>query len=90
MGNAGAEIRLPSPRIFFRIASSSAQSSSYGWEFDPVSGTGSMKLGKDARLKGRIKIKNGDESTFVAERATEPERAIQEPPSYRDKWTGRW
>jgi hypothetical protein len=56
------------------------------WEFDQVSGTGSVKLGKDGRLKGRFVIKNGDKSTFVAERTTEPARAIQEPPSYRDKW----
>jgi hypothetical protein len=56
------------------------------WEFDQVSGTGSAKLGKDGRLKGRIKITDGDKSTFVAERATEPEKPIQSPPSYRDKW----
>jgi hypothetical protein len=39
------------------------------WEYDPISGTGSVKLRKDGRLSGRIKIKNGDESTFIAERA---------------------
>lgn len=59
------------------------------WEFDQVSGTASVKLGKDGRLKGRFVIKNGDDSTFIAERTTEPERAIQEPPSYRDKWRRR-
>jgi len=60
------------------------------WELDQVSGTGSVKLGKDGRLKGKIKIKNGDDSTFIAERAEEPEEPIAEPPSYRDKWTRRW
>jgi hypothetical protein len=28
-------------------------------EYDPVSGTGSVKLRKNGRLSGRIKIKNG-------------------------------
>ena len=60
------------------------------WEYDPVSGTGSVKLRKDGRLSGRIKIKNGDESTFIAERAMEPEEPIPDPPSYRDKWRRRW
>jgi hypothetical protein len=60
------------------------------WEYDPVSGTGSVKLRKDGRLSGRIKIKNGDESTFIAERAEEPEEPIPDPPSYRDKWRRRW
>jgi hypothetical protein len=56
------------------------------WEFDQVSGTGSVKLAKDGRLRGLIKIKDGDGSTFVAERAAEPAKPIPEPPSYRDKW----
>lgn len=56
------------------------------WEFDRVSGTGSVKLGKDGRLKGRIKIKEGDASTFVAETTKEPEKPIEEPRRYRDKW----
>lgn len=60
------------------------------WEYDPVSGTGSVKLRKDGRLSGRIKIKDGDESTFIAERAEEPEEPIPDPPSYRDKWRRRW
>jgi hypothetical protein len=60
------------------------------WEFDQVSGTGSVKLGKDGRLKGRIKIKDGDASTFVAERASKPAAPIPDPPSYRDKWKRRW
>jgi hypothetical protein len=59
------------------------------WEFDQVSGTGSVKLGKDGRLKGKLKIKNGDGGTFIAERTEEPDEPIQDPPSYRDKWTRR-
>ena len=39
------------------------------WEFDPVSGTGTARLRKDGRLSGTIKIRNGDESTFLAEKA---------------------
>jgi len=60
------------------------------WEFDQVSGTGHVKLGKDGRLKGKIKLKDGDDSTFIAERTTEPDEPIRDPPSYRDKWRGRW
>src|SRR5213083_1547916 len=56
------------------------------WEYDPVSGSGSVRLGKDGRLRGRIKIKDGDESTFIAERASETSEPILDPPSYRDKW----
>jgi hypothetical protein len=41
-------------------------------EYDPMSGTGSVKLGKDSRLHGRIKIKDGDRGPFIAERASEP------------------
>lgn len=59
------------------------------WEYDQMSGTGSVKLGKDGRLTGKIRIKNGDDSTFLAERADEPSEPIEEPPSYRDKWR-RW
>jgi hypothetical protein len=64
------------------------------WEYDQMSGTGSVKLGKDGRLRGRIriKIKGGEESTFIAERAIEPVEPIPDPPSYRDKWGSkrRW
>jgi hypothetical protein len=60
------------------------------WEYDPVSGTGSVRLRKDGRLAGRIRIKDGDESTFVAERAEQPDEPIPDPPSYRDKWRRRW
>ncbi len=59
------------------------------WEYDTVSGTGSVKLRKDGHLSGRIKIKNGDESAFIAERAEEPQKPIPDPPSYRDKWRRR-
>lgn len=59
------------------------------WEYDRMSGSGSVKLAKDGRLRGRIKIKGGDESTFVAERASEPSEPIPDPPSYRHKWGPR-
>lgn len=59
------------------------------WEFDPVSGTGSVRLGKDGRLRGKLAIKDGDSSTFIAERAPAPSSPIPPPPSYRDKWR-RW
>jgi hypothetical protein len=60
------------------------------WEFDQVSGTGSVKLGIDGRLKGKLKIKDGDDSTFAAVRTEAPKGTIPEPPSYRDKWKRRW
>lgn len=56
------------------------------WEFAPMSGTGTVKLGKDGRLHGTIRIKDGDRSTFAAERTEEPIESIEDPPSYRDKW----
>ncbi|MEW6745107.1 MAG: hypothetical protein AB1486_20320 [Planctomycetota bacterium] len=56
------------------------------WEYDQMSGSGRVTLGKDGRLKGVIKIKDGDSSTFVAVRAEEPAQPIPPPPSYRDKW----
>jgi hypothetical protein len=59
------------------------------WEFDPMSGTGLARLGKDGRLKGTIKITGSDGSTFVAERTEAPREPIPEPPSYRDKWRRR-
>lgn len=59
------------------------------WEYDPVSGTGTARLGKDGRLTGTIKIQNGDQSAFLAERAQEPYEPIEDPPSYRDKWRRR-
>lgn len=60
------------------------------WEYDPMSGTGRARLGRDGRITGTIKIAGGDSSTFVAERSEEPREPIAEPPSYRDKWRGRW
>lgn len=60
------------------------------WEYDQVSGTGSVKFGKDGRLKGKFSIKDGDSSTFVAEKTEEPDEPIPNPPSYRDKWRRRW
>jgi len=60
------------------------------WEYDPVSGVGSVRLRKDGRLAGRIKIKDGDESTFVAERVDAPDEPIPDPPSCREKWRRRW
>jgi hypothetical protein len=59
------------------------------WEYDQMSGTGSVRLGKDGKLHGRFKIQNGDSSTFLAERAGAPAAPIPEPPSYRDKWGWR-
>lgn len=59
------------------------------WEYDQMSGTGSVKLRKDGRLSGKFKIANGDGSTFLAERAEEPDAPIEDPPSYRDKWRRR-
>ena len=60
------------------------------WEYDPVSGTGSVRLRKDGRLTGKIRIKDGDGSTFIAERTEEPDERIPEPPRYRDKWRRKW
>jgi hypothetical protein len=59
------------------------------WEYDPMSGSGRVTLSKDGRLKGSIRIKDGDSSTFVAVRAAEPDEPIPPPPSYRDKWRRR-
>jgi len=60
------------------------------WEYDQMSGSGSVKLRKDGRLSGKIRIKDGDESTFIAVRAEEPDEPLQNPPEYRDKWRRRW
>lgn len=59
------------------------------WEYDPMRGTGSVRLGKDGRLRGRIQIEDGDDSTFIAERTEAPSEPIANPPSYRDKWRSR-
>ena len=60
------------------------------WEYDPVSGTGSVELLEDGTLEGQIMIEDGDESTFIAIRADQPDEPIPDPPSYRDKWRRRW
>ena len=60
------------------------------WEYDPMSGSGRVTRGKDGRLKGVIRIKDGDSSMFIAERTAEPAEPIPPPPSYRDKWRKRW
>jgi hypothetical protein len=60
------------------------------WEYDQMSGAGRVTLGRDGRLKGVIRIKDGDSSTFIAERSAEPDEPIPPPPSYRDKWRRRW
>ncbi|MBK6849144.1 MAG: hypothetical protein IPG96_16970 [Proteobacteria bacterium] len=54
-----------------------------------MSGSGRVTLGKDGRLKGSIRIRDADASTFVAVRTAEPDEPIEEPPSYRDKWRRR-
>ena len=51
------------------------------WEYDPVRGTGSVEVGKDGRLRGRIEIEDGDESTFVGEPAPAPAGPIPDPPA---------
>ena len=60
------------------------------WEYDPMSGSGRVNLGKDDRLKGVLRIKDGDQSAFIAVRADAPDAPIPDPPSYRDKWRRRW
>lgn len=61
------------------------------WEYDPMTGTGSVKLRKDGTLVGRLKIKDGDGdgSTFTAVKTNAPAEPIPEPPDYRDKWGSR-
>jgi hypothetical protein len=59
------------------------------WEYDQMTGTGSARLGRDGKLHGTIKIKDGDSSAFTAVRAEPPTSPISDPPSYRDKWR-RW
>jgi hypothetical protein len=60
------------------------------WEYDQMSGSGRVTLGKNGRLKGTFRIKDGDSSTFIAVRAEEPDEPIPPPPSYRDKRRRRW
>jgi hypothetical protein len=76
--------------VSFRPTKSGASFTWEGaWEYDPLRGTGSVKLGKDGRLRGRIRIEDGDDSTFIAERTGAPSEVIARPPSYRDKWRSR-
>ena len=49
-----------------------------------------MKVGRDGTLKGTLRIKDGDSTSFTAERTKAPDGPIQSPPSYRDKWRRRW
>lgn len=62
------------------------------WEFDQMTGTGTVTLGRDGKLKGTFRINEGDRSTFVAEKTPAPEQPIPDPPSHRDKWSRsrRW
>ena len=60
------------------------------WEYDQMPCSDCVKLGKDGRLKGTFRIKDGDSSSFVAVRAEEPDESIPPPPSNRDKWRRRW
>lgn len=55
------------------------------WEFDRMSGTGRVRIGEDGKLWGTIKIRKGDDSTFIAELTEKPPRPISKP-SYRNKW----
>ena len=43
-------------------------------QYDQVSGSGHVRLGKDGRLRGKFRIKQGDDSNFIAEGAREPSR----------------
>ena len=47
------------------------------WEYDPMSGSGRVTLGKDGRIKGSLRIKNGDSSTFAAVRAEQIELQLR-------------
>lgn len=59
------------------------------WEFDQMTGSGSVKLDGEGKLQGILNIKHGDESSFVAERAEAPAFQIPDPPRYEDKWRKR-
>jgi hypothetical protein len=60
------------------------------WEYDEMSGSGRVTLDRNGRLKGVVRIKDGDSSTFIAERTTKPDEPIPPPPSYQGKWRRRW
>jgi hypothetical protein len=84
-------------RMFLLLAHANCRTTQTGvsftwhgaWEYDPASGTGSVRLRKDGRLTGRLRIKDGDQSRFIAERAEEPYEHIPDPPRYLDKWRRR-
>ena len=59
------------------------------WEWDQLSGHGSLTMREDGKLNGTFQIDHGDGSTFVAERTTAPRRPIPNPPRYSDKWKRR-
>jgi hypothetical protein len=59
------------------------------WEWDQLTGSGSLKLSADGKLQGIFKIKHGDESTLTLERAEPPLYPIPDPPRYEDKWRRR-
>lgn len=64
---------------------------SFTWEgsqeLDPISGTGTARVCKDGLLPGTFRMKNGDTSRFVAERAEAPVEPIGEPRVYeRRRW----
>ena len=91
----GEDDRLRMIAILARVhARPTKRGVSFTWEgaseYDPVSGTGTAAVDKDGRLKGRIRITDGDETTFVAVRTEEPDEPVADPPSYRDKWRRRW
>ena len=56
------------------------------WEYDQMSGTGSLRLAKDGQLHGRIRIKDGDASTFIAERARIQNAALHTVEAARRVW----
>ena len=60
------------------------------WEYDQLSGLGSVELNDDGTLSGIFKINNGDQSSFLAKRTKAPSEPIPDPPSYQDKWQRRW
>ncbi len=59
------------------------------WEFDEHSGTGTVRVGEDGRLRGMFRIKGSDDSTLVAERADAPNKPIKDPPPFGPKWGWR-
>jgi hypothetical protein len=59
------------------------------WEFDQMTGRGSVRLGRDGKIHGTFSIDQGDKSTFIAERTSAPAEPIADPPAYRHKWARR-